>query len=347
MREVYDQQFKLPQGWPGCAFVFCWGLGFGSALLMAPLAIGLLFGIIGWGAALACTIGGVRWLRSQRRAVVLDEAGLHELYYLRAARRVPWDQMVDVRPGRDGAAVVTRDGELIGGQGIATWPRLLRRVEAVIGQRQEADEPAGELLPAEQIAGWLGIEPDGYLVCGGRRGSLVGYALIPVWLLITGGLVTFYSLFLRGGGPSGAGRIGMWLFILAHASIFLGVFSGGLGLVIWKQLVGSTGRIEADVTGLTVRDRRGRRHLGWAELLDCRMRDGRWQVVCDDDEFSFEGTARNAAALLRAIQESLRARQQGWRLPSSGPVSAAALSLARETGEPATVERGISIAERP
>ena len=62
---------------------------------------------------------------------------------------------------------------------------------------------------------------------------------------------------------------------------------------------------------------------------------------------AIEPTWRNAAALIRCLQSVLEARRRGLRLPSGGGVSAAAISLARQTGATALEEeRGLSLTER-
>jgi hypothetical protein len=227
------------------------------------------------------------------------------------------------------------------------WRRLGLRIQEALGQGAAA-QPQGEAVDPTVVAGWLGIAPDGYLECRPRGGGGgIALVLAPAWLLVTAALVAFYRPFfagvLSGDAPRGM-RVGMLLFTTAHASIFFGTFSGGLLLTILRALRPRHG-IRADVAGLHVRGLFGWRFHAWDDIASVVMQDGRWQVAAGDDELVIEPSWQNASPLVRALQQALAARRDGRALPRGGPIPDAALSLARDRGEEAQAERGLSVAD--
>ncbi|MCC7493226.1 MAG: PH domain-containing protein [Fimbriimonadaceae bacterium] len=341
--EHYRQTFRLPDGAGAMGFLAFWGLAFGSAVLLAPWPVGTIFGVVGWG----CTALAARWfwrrLRQQRRGLRADAAGLTEEYWLRAARQIPWSEVYDLRGDSQRATIRLASGERITlDADLPGWQRLARRIEAAVLEVAPDELDTTEVVPPEVIRDWLGIEPDGTLVCRGRTARLKVLGLGVAWTAVTGLLCLLYAPFIGAGLASrGAQRLGMLLFILAHAAIFFSVFSGGLLVALrraWRESVGR--RVVADASGLTVHGPFGERDYAWAELdgID-RLTDG-WRVTAGDESFLLPAAGAGVGQLVRALQAAVAARAAGQRLPAGGVLPAGALSLARAGATDAA--RGLS-----
>jgi hypothetical protein len=177
--------------------------------------------------------------------------------------------------------------------------------------------PLGQASP-EQIAEWLGIEPDGALRCD----------VLPwLWLVFFGGLAFSIAIFVWD-FPSFAFSLVGWVMQFT-------VYSG-------LALLGLT-RVRADVDGLTVRRFGRRRYYAWSEIDG--IGKGFWGTVVRTTrgQFTVPIHLPGSQRLLTAIGKVIAAREQGWRLPSTAPVSDTALS--RLTGEAEVSERGLSVAE--
>lgn len=344
--EFYGCRLKLPSGWPALVFVILWGIGFGSAVFMAK-GIGLLFGAIGALAVVGGVSGLIKPLRGQLRGYRLDDAGLTEVRLGQPPRCWPWASMREVKLGDQGACLVTDSGEVRWSTEVSGWRRLAQKIQAGLNPDETA-EPEGDLLSPDEVRGWLGLAAGQVLRVGAASSERrTGLLLLPVWVAVTLALAAFYSAFFIGFAKTpGLAKLGSLLFITAHASIFFGVFSGGLGLKVYRSLRG--GRvIVADGEGLSLRHGLGWQHYGWDDLQAMTLRDGAWRLEVGEETVTIEPTWRGAAALIRTVQSVLEARRRGLRLPSGGGVSAAAISLARETGaSSAELERGLSLSER-
>jgi hypothetical protein len=178
----------------------------------------------------------------------------------------------------------------------------------------EAEPPPERAATPEMIAGWLGIEPDGVLRCG----------VTPwLWLAFLGSVV-FWRLGLRWWEP-GLTDAG-FLFVLATGT----------------ALVGLT-RVRADVDGLTVRCFGRRRCYAWSEITTSRFHLLGRVVRTTRGAFLLPDHLPGGEKVREAIRRVLAARHEGWRLPTTAPVSDTALS--RLTGEATPDERALSVSE--
>lgn len=347
-REFFPQDFQAPSSWPAMAFVFLWGLAFGSAVLMAPLVPGLFFGVVGWGASLGVAALFLKAIAGTRRGVSITSRGIREHLRLAPDRFVPWSEVTAVERASTGASIRTQRGDITIGDDLSAWPVLVRRVEMVLGEEAEEDE--GDLVSPDEVREWLGLAPGEVLWCRAVGSAFKAWSAVPLWALVTGLLCAFYAPFfwgaLTGGFGPGAVRIGALLFTTAHASIFFGVFSGGLLMKVIQAFRAAYGKaILADATGLTFGGARGR-HVSWGELQSATLRDGRWHIGTEHETFVIEPGLSNLGRLVQAIQQAVAAREAGRRLPRLGPVPAGAISIARERSLTADgVDRGISLAE--
>ena len=344
--EYYRERFKAPDNLGATMFILLWGIGFGSAVIMAPLAVGLIFGLIGGGAAIGALRSIYQGIRPQRRGIRLDERGVTELYWLRDPVKHPWDSIRDVRIGDREASIVTDDGDVrISGARQPAWLRLARRVETLLtGATEPAPTGTSDLAPVE-LAEWLGIDVNGELRCRPAVNNLGTVLLFLAWLSVTLLLSAFYLPFILGIISSGGRlQLGMIVFIGAHASIFFGVFSGGLLMKLVERIRGvAAGGIRADVTGIWLGGAAGWHHHAWDELQRITMTNGIWRVTTREDEFSIDPKLPNAAKLVNAIQRALKARDIGLRLPSGGPIPMTAISRVDDASEQMGAERGLSL----
>ncbi len=344
--EYYRERLKLPDSLGATFFVLLWGIGFGSAIFMAPLPISLIFGVLGGGAVLGALGSLYHAIQPQRRGIKLDETGVTELYWLRDPVRHPWDSIRDVRISDRDAVIVTGDGELrVSGLRQPAWLRLARRVESLLtGETTEARAAGDEVAPA-QIASWLGIPVDGELRCQARIETARTLLLFAAWLGVTLLLTAFYLPFVLSIiGAEGGMKLGLILFIGAHASIFFGVFSGGLLMKLVERLRGVVaGGVRADVTGVWLGGAAGWQHHAWDEVQQIAMDGGVWRVTCRADSFTIAPGVPGAAALVNGLQRVLRARSEGLRLPSGGPVPLTAISRVEDPAERMSAERGLSL----
>lgn len=343
--EYYRERFRWPDGLLAFGFVICWGLAFGSAVLFAPGGLGLVFGLLGWGAAALSLFGLWRQVRDNRRGVQVDDQGLTEWFWFRRPRRLPWAAVQDVRVRDARAEVVTAAGDLRFDAAISGWRRLARRCEAAVLEVSEADLATGPQVAAAEVADWLGLEPDGVLHCRGTGGSLGWLGGLAAWGGITLALTLFYAGFLAGAlRQHGALRLGLLLFTLAHASIFFAVFSGlPLVNVLRRMRASLAPRVVADATGLHVRGPLGAQFHPWSEIEGVdRTADG-WRITTRDDSFTLPAQGTNVGRLVNAVQRAAAARQAGRPLPAGEAIPAGALSVADDEPTRRQTERGLSL----
>lgn len=336
--EFHRRHVAPPSQWPQLAFTALWGLGFGSAVFMVPV-LGLLFGVIGFSAT-----GGVlytlwRHYRGQRYGVRLDERGLTDCRWLLTDRHVPWDRVRDVNVGERQVTVETADGPLVIDAGVHAWQRLGRAIERYLGR---GDDPGAPTVDPRELEGWLGLDPGGRLECRPRSDYRAWVLLlVPVWAVVTAGLVALYRPFFLGALHShGAVQVGSLVFTAAHASIFFGAFSGGLLKVILLGLR-PPHSVRADASGVSVRHPLGWQQYRWDEVLGMPRQRHVYGLNLGDEQVNIPDTWLNAAPLARAVEQAVEARRDGWRLPADGPISGAALSLAPHGGTEAD-ERALS-----
>jgi len=345
--EYYRERLKLPDSIGATMFVMLWGIGFGSAIFMAPLPISLLFGLMG-GAAVIGGLGSIyKAIEPQRRGIKLDEFGVTELYWLQDPRRHAWDSIRDVRISDRDAVIVADHGEVrVSGLRQPAWLRLARRVKAAVTGEATEIRSTGDEVPAEQIAEWLGIPVHGELRCQVKGEVVKTLFSLLGWLGVTLLLTAFYLPFVLGIIKAEGGmKLGMLLFVGAHASIFFGVFSGGLLKKLLERVRGFTSGMRADVTGVWLGGAGGWHHHSWDDLQEIAMESGAWRVTTREDSFTIDPTTPNAARLVNGIQRVLRARTEGLRLPSGGPVPAAAISMVEDPAERMSAERGVSLTD--
>jgi len=238
-REIYPQDWGQASGQAGELFIFLWGVGFGSAVLTVPV-VGILFGVIGWGAALAVLVRFFRRLQQHRTAVWLTAEGLTERYLVKADRFIPWDDIRQVSLGSDGATIVTKDDSLRVGHDVHGWLKLAQHVQRIVEGEEPGEEPSD--VDVEEVAGWLGIEPDGKVVCRPKKSRAKAVWQIPLWCLVTALLTAFYAPFFWAAfHAEGRLKIGMLLFVTAHAAVFFGLGCVGFGLKILRELRGLFG----------------------------------------------------------------------------------------------------------
>lgn len=344
--EYYRERLKLPDSLGATLFVVLWGIGFGSAIFMAPLPVSLIFGLLGGGAVFGGLRAVFKAIEPQRRGIRIDERGVTELFWLQEPKLHPWDGIREVRISDRDAVIVSDRGEVrVSGLRQPAWLRLARRVKAALTGESGEVRATGDDLPAEQIAEWLGIPVDGELRCQAKAEAFKTMALAGAWLGVTLLLTAFYLPFILGIIQAEGGmKLGMLLFVGAHASIFFGVFSGGLIKKLVERVRGvASGGIRADVTGLWLGGVAGWQHQSWDEVQQIVMDGGTWRVACREDSFTIDPGLPHAARLVNGIQRVLRARAEGLRLPSSGPVPATAISVVDDASERLTAERGISL----
>ncbi len=343
--EYYRQKLRLPKDMAGLAFVFCWGVGFGSAVLMAPLPLGLPFGVIGWGAALGALYSAWRQTCDERRGIEANRDGLIVRYWLRDPEQYAWSEIKEVAVTGDGAVIRTDRGEIALGTDLPGWPRLVKRIQERLAGASDAAE--GEAVSAAEVAGWLGIREDEGLFCHPPKTAWKALARVPVWLLITGLLTLFYAPFFYGAFKSpGTMKLGMLLFTTAHASIFFGVFSGGLAVSIVRDLrTALSGGVVADVSGISVGGPAGWHHYRWSELHGVEMVNGAWQVTTTDGSFVLPQGSPNLARLVNGIRQAVRERKLGRRLPELEAIPAGAISLTRDLPSRLGAERGLSVSD--
>lgn len=342
--EYYPQPVHLPQGWQGSAFLIFWGIGFGSAILIFP-GLGIVFGVIGWGAAAAAIRGLLRRFGRPRKGLRLTATALTEYFWLRRPRVTPLSAVTGGQIDDREAVIRAKTGDVKLDDSLPGWLRLARKVEAV--GADEAPEPEGRLVDNEEIAGWLGLADGGWFRVGhGRAPIIAALLLVPIWLVVTAGLTAFYGAFVLGllKAP-GAIKLGGLMFTLAHAAICFGVFSGGLLTQIVALLRrGLRSGIEVDVTGLTLGGRHGR-HIAWGEIHSLTAAGPEWRLHTDDETVVFQRSDRHASRLAEAVERAVSARENGLRLPELGPVPAGAISLVRQSRLDGSAERGLSLVD--
>ncbi|MBI2299568.1 MAG: hypothetical protein HYU66_11620 [Armatimonadetes bacterium] len=342
--ESYPQPVHLPKGWQGSAFVVFWGIGFGSAILMVPV-LGILFGVIGWGAAAFAIRSLAKQFGTPRRGLRLTPTALTECFWFRRPRVTPLSAVTGGTIGDRHAVIHATTGDVKLDDSLPGWLRLANKVEAM--HAGEVPEPEGRLVENEEIATWLGLTEGGWFRVGhGRAPIVAALLLVPVWLVVTGALTAFYGAFFIGLAKApGMMKVGGLMFTLAHAAIFFGVFSGGLLTQILALLRrGLRSGIEVDVTGLTLGGRHGR-HIAWGEIHSLTSDGPEWRLHTNDETVVFQRTDRNASRLAEAVQRAVTARENGLRLPELGPVPAGAISLVRQSRMEDSAERGLSLVD--
>jgi hypothetical protein len=319
-------QFRLPLWAAGAAaYGAAYGLG---VLLMIAFDAPILLAVVTLLALWPCE------RLVERRRIQLDADGITLLGWFGHRRHVPWARLSALcHQGR--SATFTADGEVILlDERTPWWHRLFREVERHVQPEPEpADRPAE--VPAAEVARCLGIGADEVLTCR------PGYN----WTCAAVGLVYAIAAAFM---PSGA------LFVLFRILILLAC--PGMLLEGRHQ---PQREVRADVSGLA----RGRGRAGlqvpWSAVrsIDDRVapflldwyhtaRPGepasrQVRVTTDAGEISFLRNDPGGAQLEAGIRKLLAARDAGHALPSGAPLSEAALSQARLSGE-SDAERGLS-----
>ncbi|MBI2298342.1 MAG: hypothetical protein HYU66_05215 [Armatimonadetes bacterium] len=173
-------------------------------------------------------------------------------------------------------------------------------------------ETSGPELPPEQIAEWLGIPPDGRLLCQPRHHHVwvVWFAGAFVWLWVATAATGLIVL------PT------ICLLVLAPLAVLL-----------------TLDRVTAEVHGLTARVRGRTRCYGWHEVEEITDRFD-WTVVnTTQGWFRVHHYARHADRIVHTLNAVLRARDVGLRLPVDRPVPDEAISAGEAV---AAGEHGIS-----
>jgi hypothetical protein len=270
---------------------------------------------------------------SRRRAIVVGEAGVTEVMWLGPNVVHAWESIEGVVQQADLATVVKRDGpDLYLGPTIPQWQALTEHINAELRSQDEQAGTAAE-LDAEQLAGWLGIEPGSVLVVGHpavanpvlRRRMFALAALAPAVGALAGELAV---------------RIGI------QNALLTGLMVGLLTAVflVLRTVLSPVWQASTDGLRLTIGWRRWR--FAWDDLtgVSAVKSDTGWGVTTRRKRSSVPAEAPGAEPLVRAMRMVLAARARGRELPTTGPLPDGALSQVRLTGEEGA-ERGVSRVE--
>jgi hypothetical protein len=276
---------------------------------------------------------GLRFV--ERRRIQLEEDGITFRGWLGRRRHVPWARISELRHhGRTATFRANGEVNLLDDR-TPRWHRLFREIERhVLPEPEPADRPAE--VPAEAVAQSLGITVDGVLTCR------PGYD----WTMAVLALVFAFPISFL---PAGAFFVFVRVLLLSFSAFML-----------WA---GDRQRneleVSADVNGLARGRGRVRSQVPWSAVRS--IDDGPVPFVLDwyrnprpDDAdhrqlvvTTDEGVIRflrndpGGAQLEAGIRALISARDAGHALPSGAPLSDAALSQARLSGE-GDAERGLS-----
>jgi hypothetical protein len=238
---------------------------------------------------------------------------------------VVWERWRETADGGD-SLTFDADGETIRIDLMtAGYRQLQRAIESRLWPQAEPDENLGDLAP-DEVARCLGIAVDGVLEC---RMPLNFPALFAV-MVVTDGVTVLLSRHFRQAGE--------------RSLVPSGVLLAGLFLSVLVAKRCAPVAIRADVNGLVAGRRR---RVPWSAVrrMSVGGKNGPLVVLRTDGEpIRFSRQAAGGAALEKGIRALLAARDAGHALPSDQPLSDAALSQARLSGEGDT-ERGLSRVE--
>jgi hypothetical protein len=255
-------------------------------------------------------------------------------------RQVPWAGVRDLEHHGQ-SATLTADGErILLDEDTFLWRYVFQAIERHLGSAAEPSERSGEMA-AEEVAQCLGIAVDGFLEYRPSFGWVLPvvaalFAALPVALA--------FSI----GKP-----------LLALPWLALPFFCVLLGVLIRRGC-----QVRADVSGLVLGCGKRCRRVPWSAvrrideaavpLYERRFRLPRKSpkpdrsVVVSIEAGLFTILLDNAGGeqLAAGIRALVAARDAGHALPSQAPLSDAALSQARMTGD-ADAQRGISQVNEP
>jgi len=257
-----------------------------------------------------------------RRAVVLTDRGLEELFVFGRRRLTLWSQMRGVRWLSHGVAEVRR----VNGRPIRL-PQRLPQISDLVGaiearaaatQAQWRDEG----VPPELISEWLGVRPGQRWVDDPAPSTLAAGTLIAVLGL----------LMLPAGG----------------APLLMGLMAIAAGIVTLHA--GASGRlavVSADDQGITCVHGGDSWHLAWRDLtaVEAQPSNARGSqllvaLTAGDETRVLSGAAGKYAALAHAAHRVAQANSAAFAEAGDEPIPDTALSPARlESGESA---RGLS-----
>jgi len=295
-------------------------LAYDSPLWFVGVATGLL---------LCARIAGASW----RFGIHTDGEGLVERYLNGRARAVRWDEITAVELTDSQATLRYPGGEVRLAPPLGNWALIATTAQRHLGGAGEVSRGEEEIALAEaQVAGWLGIGPDGALTMAEPR-PLNAWVVVGVFLAI--GAVAW----ARGSVPLAALALGAALAVpLCRVEIWL--------ISRWaarRPEYCQVKQIRATPRALEVRSDAGWRSVSWGALLR-RSGGPVWVTVTSlQGDLLVPIWLRGRRQLLHAIDEAIAARRAGLSLPRlTGDVPESALSRAELSVE---AERGLSAAE--
>jgi hypothetical protein len=293
-----------PLGWP-FAPMLCWFTLLTATLIPVHLAV---------------TLRG-------RRGIELDDDGLTIVGWFGRHRFVPWTRITDLRDGGDAASFTADGGRFVLDADTVGWRRLYREIERHLRPEYERDE-----VGSSRLAQCLGIRAGGVLECRPRHlfvWSVAGLAFsVTVLALVLAFMDERVEKVLR--------------------ALEFGSFAIVCGWSAWTQWRFRV--VRADVTGLVAGVGRQRMSVPWAAVRSIerqttrRARGPTAEIVVvktDQGEIRFVPADKGGVELEEGIRRVLAERDAGRLLPSGAPLSDAALSRVRLTGE-SDAERGLS-----
>lgn len=291
------------------------------------------FGLLGdppqWLCLLGLPLGALLvwplWLGSSLYAVSTDAEGWREWRWPCVVRRRRWDELLAVEADR----LVTARGPLVVPPQLRHAEELLARGRAALGATDERDDVPVDIAP-DQVAAWLGLPPDGLLVCDNPLAGVVAPRAV------------------RLGCPVALG--GCALALVLWRPVLLGWLVTYVGLVAgvvrWGTPAETAREVRASPDWLDVRLPGGWRRLAWGSLRALSGDEGSlWLLRTTQGDVRIPWRLRQTEPLLHAVRQALEARAQGLELPRlSGDVPETALSRATLDAD---VTRGLSRGAEP
>ncbi len=276
-------------------------------------------------------------VRSRRVAITADAKGCTEWLWL-GWRRTRWDEVSGVEVSDDSARIVTARGTVEFGPGLNNWLELAESARAAAGLPAAGELPDDTMrIPPEEVAGWLGIEPDEALEC--RSDHLERQmGLLRGFLLAEAGVMAALTLYHWSVFPS-----------LARSTLVTLAMVCGLACLMPRPLRRSKASeqqveaVRATADALEVQDARGRwRRFAWGSLR--RLTPfGRFQVLSTPEgDVALPPRLTNADRLLGAIEQAIAARRRGLALPRMTGEGVPEGAISRASEVEVAVERGLS-----
>jgi hypothetical protein len=297
----------------------------------------LLLAVLG---AAVCLALLPRTLR-EPRGIELQNDGITVVGWRGQRRHVPWASVTDLEHGRQSAKLVAAGEQIKLDDMTVAWRQLAREIARHVRPPGEPADDA-DSIHVEEVARCLGITVDGSLAtrpCGSLLKIVICFVPALLFLLAFSGQHQFdkedlsvYSALV--------GIAVLGLCALSRQQRRRRVVSADVrGLVGWMD------QRRVEVPWSAVR----RIDLGDVPLVDrslsiiSRRRAAGQQVLVTTDEggIRFLRCDGGGEQLESGIRALLAARDAGHALPSQGPLSDAAISPARLTGEQ-DAERGLS-----